>query len=265
MEGVSKSRRFFIKFAMLLAPFVILLFASFSSFARRKRRRGWAAAQIGIKRVFGYSPFGKNLASWEKCGILEKYKSLVGKGKGGSGVKWLEHLRTVNRHRRLVRKACFAVGLYRQGLCHDLSKYTPVEFLVGAKYYQGDHSPNEAERLEKGYSAAWLHHKGRNKHHLEYWIDYSPAGDHALVGCRMPEKYVVEMFCDRMAASKTYQGAAYTDASPWEYYQRSREHYLLHPESQELLERLLLLLREQGEEATFRHIREEVLNQRPKQ
>ena len=81
----------------------------------------------------------------------------------------------------------------------------------------------------------------------------------------MPEKYVVEMFCDRMAASKTYQGAAYTDASPWEYYQRSREHYLLHPESQELLERLLLLLREQGEEATFRYIREEVLNQRPKQ
>ena len=75
-------------------------------------------------------------------------------------MKWLEHLRTVNHHRRLVRQGCFAVGLYRQGLCHDLSKYAPVEFLVGARYYQGDHSPNEAERLEKGYSAAWLHHKG---------------------------------------------------------------------------------------------------------
>ena len=74
-------------------------------------------------------------------------------------IKWLAHLRTINHHRRLVRRACFRVGLYLQGLTHDLSKYTPVEFLVGAKYFQGDHSPNEAERLAKGYSAAWLHHK----------------------------------------------------------------------------------------------------------
>lgn len=180
-------------------------------------------------------------------------------------MKAVKHFKTITKHRFLVMKYCFKAGLYWQGLTHDLSKYSPAEFRVGARYFQGDRSPNDIERREKGYSAAWLHHKGRNKHHLEYWIDYSPAGDHALVGCRMPEKYVVEMFCDRMAASKTYQGAAYTDASPWEYYQRSREHYLLHPESQELLERLLLLLREQGEEATFRYIREEVLNQRPKQ
>ena len=57
---------------------------------------------------------------------------------------------------------------------------------MGAKYYQGNRSPNEIERREKGYSAAWLHHKGRNKHHLEYWIDYSPEGDHALAGMKMP-------------------------------------------------------------------------------
>ena len=68
---------------------------------------------------------------------------------------------------------CFQVGLYRQGLLHDLSKYSPKELLPGFRYFQGDRSPNDAERKAKGYSSAWLHHKGRNKHHLEYWIDYN--------------------------------------------------------------------------------------------
>lgn len=175
-------------------------------------------------------------------------------------MKWLEHLRTINRHRRLVRRACFRVGLYRQGLTHDLSKYTPTEFLVGARYYQGDHSPNEAERLEKGYSSAWLHHKGRNKHHLEYWIDYSDSGSHTLVGCRMPVNYVVEMFCDRIAASKTYRGEKYTQKDPWDYYAKSKDHYLLHPETQALIEKLLSILRDRGEEAAFQYIRREVLH-----
>lgn len=68
----------------------------------------------------------------------------------------------------------FPPGAYWQGLTHDLSKYSPTEFLVGAKYYFGTHSPNDGERQDKGYSSAWLHHKGRNRHHLEYWIDYTP-------------------------------------------------------------------------------------------
>ena len=100
--------------------------------------------------------------------------------------KWLRHLCTVHHHRALVRKYCFKLGLYRQGLMHDLSKYSPTEFFVGAKYYQGYRSPNTAERLERGYSSAWLHHKGRNKHHLEYWIDYSLQKDgYPLAGMEM--------------------------------------------------------------------------------
>ena len=79
-----------------------------------------------------------------------------------------KHFRTITYHKYLVMKGCFAVGLYRQGLTHDLSKYSPAEFLVGAKYFQGNRSPNNAEREEKGYSSAWLHHKGRNRHHYEY-------------------------------------------------------------------------------------------------
>ena len=83
------------------------------------------------------------------------------------------HLRTINHHKLLVMRHCFRVGLYRQGLTHDLSKYAPVEFFNGVRYFQGTRSPNDAERQAKGYSAAWLHHKGRNKHHMENWIDYN--------------------------------------------------------------------------------------------
>ena len=154
------------------------------------------------------------------------------------------------------------MGLYRQGLLHDLSKYSPVEFSAGAKYYQGDRSPNEIERKERGYSAAWLHHKGRNKHHLEYWIDYDPGPGHRMTGMEMPVNYVAEMFCDRVAASKTYRGKAYRDGDPLDYYLASRDHYLIHPNTRALLERLLGMLAEEGEDRTFAYIRREVLGRR---
>ena len=86
------------------------------------------------------------------------------------------HLKTVHHHRALVRKYCFRLGLYWQGLTHDLSKYSPVEFWAGVKYFQGTRSPNDAQRREQGYSASWMHHKGRNRHHFEYWTDYTADG-----------------------------------------------------------------------------------------
>ena len=132
-----------------------------------------------------------------------------------------EHLRTVGRHRRLVRHYCLRLGLVWQGLTHDLSKYSPTEFWRSAKYYQGYRSPNDQERLENGVSLSWLHHKGRNRHHFEYWIDYClrPDGSVYMGGCKMPKRYVAEMFCDRIAACRVYQGEKYTDASPYDYYQ----------------------------------------------
>lgn len=172
------------------------------------------------------------------------------------GSKFWEHFKTVTYHRRLVRQGCFRVGLYRQGLLHDLSKYSPTEFLVGAKYFQGNRSPNNAEREDKGYSSSWLHHKGRNKHHFEYWLDYTLDRDELVGGMEMPVRYVVEMFIDRMAACRTYQKENYTDASPWEYHKRSkRVRSLLHEDSLALLERLLKLLAKEGEDATFAYIR----------
>ena len=171
-------------------------------------------------------------------------------------MKWLDHLKTINAHRREVRKNCFAIGLYWQGLTHDLSKYSWTEFSMGAKYYQGNRSPNDAEREDKGYTSAWLHHKGRNKHHLEYWIDYSVDKSKGLVGCRMPERYVLEMFCDRIAACKIYNGDNYNQNQPLEYYNRGRAGKLLHEESKEMLVSLLTMLAEKGESYTFRYVKE---------
>ncbi|MBS7339562.1 MAG: catalase [Lachnospiraceae bacterium] len=176
-------------------------------------------------------------------------------------MKVWKHFKTVTYHRYLVMKGCFKVGLYKQGLLHDLSKYSPSEFLVGAKYYQGNRSPNNAEREAIGYSSAWLHHKGRNRHHYEYWIDYSTkeiAG--GMAPAPMPVKYVAEMLMDRIAACKVYNGAQYTDAAPLAYYSKGRENAFIHPQTKELLERLLNMLAEKGENETFSYIRRELLH-----
>ena len=159
----------------------------------------------------------------------------------------------------MVMKYCFKLGLYKQGLMHDLSKYSPTEFIAGVKYYQGFRSPNDAEREDKGYSAAWLHHKGRNRHHLEYWTDYSIEENEIIVGVEVPVCYVAEMLCDRIAASRNYKGDKYTDSSPYEYYIHSKSRYIIHKNTAELLEKLLVMLKEYGEDYTFDYIRREIL------
>lgn len=170
------------------------------------------------------------------------------------------HFETITRHKLLVMKYCFECGLYEQGLAHDLSKYSPTEFIPGCIYYQGDHSPNEAEREAKGYSSAWLHHKGRNKHHMEYWIDYAVGSKEPVCGMKMPVRYVAEMFCDRVAACENYHGADYQDRDAYDYYMKSKDHYVIHPETKALLERLLIMLKDEGQEKTFAYIRKEVLH-----
>ena len=180
----------------------------------------------------------------------------------GFFARFFGHLRTVGKHRALVRKHCFKLGLYYQGLTHDLSKYSPTEFLAGIKYYQGDKSPNFAERIaNNGYSYAWLHHKGRNKHHLEYWIDYdlSDKEGATMAGLEMPPKYLAEMFCDRLAASKTYRGNEYKDSDPYEYFTSVRSHYIIHPKTEAALEKILLILKDEGEEAAFSYVKKEIL------
>ena len=171
--------------------------------------------------------------------------------------KALQHFKTITRHRHQVVKNCFKAGIPWQGLRHDLSKYSPTEFCEGARYWQGNRSPNDREREIKGCSESWMHHKGRNRHHFEYWTDYSPV-DRRIVPVEMPVRYVVEMFCDRVAASKTYQGAKYTDASPYTYFMngKARRVGAMHPATSDLIEEMLRRLKDDGEEKTFAYLRE---------
>ena len=168
--------------------------------------------------------------------------------------KLLGHLRTVSRHRRLVVVHCAKAGILWQGLVHDLSKYSLTELRQGARYFDGTHSPTEDERRENGYSLAWMHHKGRNRHHWEYWTDYSVAhGKYMAVP--MPKKYLAEMLCDRVAASKIYKGEAYTDDAPLAYLMGGKMRDSMHPDTLDTLIRFLSQLRDEGEEAMFASIR----------
>ena len=173
-----------------------------------------------------------------------------------------QHFKTITKHKFIVMSGCFRVGLYKQGLLHDLSKYSPTEFLVGARYYQGNRSPNSAERAEKGYSEAWMHHKGRNRHHYEYWTDLNrETGRYEAVP--IPRKYLVEMIMDRRAACLVYEGDQYTLASPLNYLFRSHEKNLMHPQTVRELTYLLTMLRDEGEQVMFRYLRTDVLKGKP--
>ena len=173
----------------------------------------------------------------------------------------IEHFKTITHHRHLVRQYCFRLGLYYQGLTHDLSKYSPSEFWRGVKYYQGYRSPNDAERRENGVSLAWLHHKGRNRHHFEYWSDYNPKTKR-VEPVEMPVRFLAEMFCDRVAASKIYLKDRYDQTCPLDYFQRStsKKRGMLHPETERQLTELLTILAEQGEDAAFAKLRQMVKN-----
>ncbi len=182
--------------------------------------------------------------------------------------KLLKHFKTVGEHRRMVRAGCFRVGLYYQGLVHDLSKYSPSEFFIGARYYQGYRSPNNAEREKKGYSEAWMHHKGRNKHHYEYWTDYVPMpGDGAkstvIRPARMPKRYLVEMYVDRVAASTIYNKGHYKCDMPLKYYQKGDYTDLIEEHTRAELEKLLKMLASNGPEVTESYIRNVVLKNYP--
>ena len=184
-----------------------------------------------------------------------------GKMKKNILINAINHFRTITRHRHAVIRHAAKAGILFQGLRHDLSKYCPCEFLAGALYYQGNRSPNEMERDIYGYSAAWLHHKGRNRHHFEYWTDYNPV-ERRVMPVKMPVRFVAEMFCDRVAASKIYQGDKYTESHPIEYFERGKMNRSIHPETSDLIESWLIMLKEKGEAETLRHIKNAVRSEK---
>ncbi len=166
----------------------------------------------------------------------------------------IRHLSTICHHRHLVFRHCCRAGIFWQGVTHDLSKLSATEFWRGARFWHGGHSPNEEERRVYGYSLAWMHHKGTNRHHYEFWTDIDPTTG-GYSARPMPVRYVAEMFCDRMAASKTYLGKDYTDEAPYIYFTTRRAKNFMHPDTAALLLSWLTILKEEGETAAFRVVK----------
>lgn len=158
--------------------------------------------------------------------------------------KFFGHLHTVNKHRFEVFKLCCKVGIPFRGLVHDLSKYSFEEFFESVKYYtDGSDSPLRTSKKINGYSRAWLHHFGRNKHHFEYWYDYSAPVKTPII----PFKYMLEMICDRIAASKTYYKKDYKNSTPYEYFVSHKDTYELNPKLKDFLEEVFYDLGKKGE------------------
>ena len=135
--------------------------------------------------------------------------------------KYFKHFMTVMKHKWIVFVECCACGIPMQGLVHDMSKFGFTEFVASARHFQGDKSPIEAEKAKKGYSKAWLHHKGHNKHHWEYWTDFDKDGNVTTV--EIPIKYVIEMVCDWIGAGKVYSKQKWTQKEPLEYFNKVRK------------------------------------------
>ncbi len=155
-----------------------------------------------------------------------------------------KHFALIIRHKSKVFVHCCKCGIPWRGIVHDLSKFSPTEFFESAKYYRGYRSPIGVCRREKGVSLAWLHHKGRNKHHIEYWHDPDCA-EHPM----MPYKYAVECVCDKLAATKTYKGKNYDTGEPLEHWQRYGSKAEGNPKTKAFIEKVFVDLKENGEAA----------------
>ena len=156
-----------------------------------------------------------------------------------------KHFILVIRHKNQVFINCVKCGIPIRGMLHDLSKFSPTEFFESARYFQGNRSPITMARREKTVSYAWLHHKGRNKHHIEYWLDQD-----CEVTPLMPYKYAVECVCDKLAATRVYAKAkgVYTNDMPLAHWQRYGNKVNGNPRTMAFIEKVFLDVSENGED-----------------
>lgn len=154
--------------------------------------------------------------------------------------KLLGHFKTICKHKYYVGKYCFKAGIPLRGITHDLSKFSPIEFFEGVKYYQGNRSPIDACKEVNGYSKAWMHHKGRNSHHYEYWIDNLDNGGQPL---QMPFKDACELVCDYLGAGHAYMGKNFSYKAEWDWwYTKTSKPLLMHPQTKNFIHRVLYSL-----------------------
>lgn len=163
--------------------------------------------------------------------------------------EFFKHLKIVRTHRKYVRKACFKIGLFWQGLTHDLSKYSITEMKI-CKYYTGKKSPHQVAREELGYSPSWIHHYHTNKHHFQYWWDEDEEGK--IIPMKMPYRYIMESFCDMLGASKAYNPDRWAPEMLLNYWEnKCRGKRIQHKDSEAFLDYLIMQLVADGEENFF--------------
>lgn len=160
------------------------------------------------------------------------------------------HLKTVLLHKKYVCYYCFLCGLYYQGIVHDLSKLSPVEFFESAMYYDGKVSPINRCKEVNEYSLAWLHHRGRNKHHWEYWYDRFEMGGHA---CKIPWKYLLEMICDFLGAGVAYSGSIdkFSMENEYKWWLEKRNLAKLHPDTKKVIDIMMDKMLKDGVKETL--------------
>lgn len=144
----------------------------------------------------------------------------------------IRHFITITKHKWVVFKLCCKAGIVWRGLVHDLSKYSPTEFIESVRYYQGFRSPITKCKEVNGYSKAWLHHKGRNKHHIEYWYDYDPIVKEIV----MPYTYFAELICDNLAAGMIYNGKNWTKETQINYWRKANAKLIISPKIKKAIE-----------------------------
>lgn len=159
--------------------------------------------------------------------------------------KLVKHTILVTKHRWIVFKLAIKAGIPWRGFVHDLSKFSPTEFIESVKYYDGKRSPIHIARADIGYSKAWLHHKGRNKHHFEYWVDISKTD---LIGVMLPYKYIVEAVCDKLSAGIIYNGKGWNKEEPFRYWTEVEKNapVVKHPGTIEFMDTVLKKISDDG-------------------
>ena len=161
--------------------------------------------------------------------------------------KIVKHFCLITKHKWVVLKLCIRVGEPIRGILHDPSKYSWTEFSESIKYYTGTHSPITECKKVNGYSNAWLHHKGRNKHHSEYWVDLETPEKTPI----MPYKYVAEMLCDKMAAGMVYRGKKWTKEYELQYWLKEKDRVMVNPKIADLITDCFTQVSEKGIEEVY--------------
>lgn len=159
----------------------------------------------------------------------------------------VKHIKLITHHKWLVFKLCCKIGEPWRGFMHDWSKYSPTEFIESVKYYNGTHSPITEAKKANGYSKAWLHHKGRNRHHAEYWVDESAEDKTPII----PYKFAAEMICDKLSAGMTYMGDKFTKEYELEYWNKEQEKVRMNPKMKQYVTEVLTQIAENGIDKTL--------------